>query len=125
MTDDERAIRELVDGWMTASKEGDTETILGLMTDDVLFLTPGREPFGKEGFRSQSQALKPVRMDGRAEIEEIEVLGDRAWIRSYIDLTVTPPGGGEPVHRSGHTLSILSKGSDGKWRLARDANFVS
>ena len=35
MNEDERAIRELVDTWMTASKAGDTETVLYLMTDDV------------------------------------------------------------------------------------------
>jgi ketosteroid isomerase-like protein len=26
--------------------------------------------------------------------------------------------------RTGHTLSILRRGDDGKWRLARDANMV-
>jgi ketosteroid isomerase-like protein len=29
------------------------------------------------------------------------------------------------MHRAGYTLSILKKGGDGKWRLARDANLVS
>ena len=33
MNDDERAIRELIDTWMTASQAGDIETVLGLMTD--------------------------------------------------------------------------------------------
>jgi uncharacterized protein (TIGR02246 family) len=124
MTDDERAIRELVDTWMAASKAGDIATVLELMTDDVLFLTPGREPFGKEQFRAQSESLKDVEMDGRADVREIEVIGERAWIRNHIDLTVTPAQG-DPAHRSGHTLTILKKGVDGRWRLFRDANFVS
>jgi len=42
MTDDETAIRELVDAWMDASKSGDLATVLGLMTDDAIFMTPGR-----------------------------------------------------------------------------------
>lgn len=125
MTDDERAIRELIDTWMDASRRGDLETLLGLMTHDIVFMTPGREPFGKEDFRAQSEAMSGVKMDGRAEIREIRLLGDWAWIRNHIDLTVTPPGGGEPVHRAGYTLSILQKCDDGKWRLARDANLVS
>ena len=122
MTDDERAIRELVEDWMAASKAGDTDAVLALMTDDVLFLTPGREPFGKEEFRAQSEALKNVTMDGRAEVREIEVHGDLAWMRNHIDLTVTAEG--QPKERSGYTLAILKKDSDRHWRLFRDANLV-
>jgi uncharacterized protein (TIGR02246 family) len=125
LTEDERAIRELVDMWMEASRRGDVETVLSLMTDDIIFMTPGREPFGKEEFRAASEAMSGVEMDGSAEIREIRVLGDWAWIRNHIELTVTAPGGGEPMHRAGYTLSILKKGGDGKWRLARDANLVS
>jgi uncharacterized protein (TIGR02246 family) len=125
LTEDERAIRELVDMWMEASRRGDVETVLSLMTDDIVFMTPGREPFGKEEFRAASEAMSGVEMDGSAEIREIRVLGDWAWIRNHIELTVTPPGGGEQMHRAGYTLSILHRGGDGKWRLARDANLVS
>lgn len=124
MTEDERAIRELVDSWMDASRRGDVETVLDLMTDDVVFLTPGREPFGKEAFRASSQAMRDVHIDGRAEIRELEVLGDRAWIRNHIELTVSPAEG-QPMHRSGHTLTILRKCGDGRWRLFRDANLVA
>jgi uncharacterized protein (TIGR02246 family) len=124
MSDDEQAIRHLVDTWMDASRRGDTTAVLDLMTDDVLFMTPSREPFGKEAFLQFSEAMRDVRMEGRAEIQEIEVLGDRAWIRNHIDLTLIPAEG-EPLRRSGHTLTILRKGSDGRWRLFRDANLVS
>jgi uncharacterized protein (TIGR02246 family) len=124
MSEDERAIRELVDTWMDASRRGDTATVLDLMTDDVLFMTPSREPFGKDAFRETSEAMRDVRIEGRAEIQEIEVLGDRAWIRNHIDLTLTPAEG-EPLTRSGYTLTILRKGDDGRWRLFRDANLVS
>jgi uncharacterized protein (TIGR02246 family) len=124
MTDDERAIRELVETWMDASRRGDLATVLGLMSDDVLFLTPGHEPFGKEAFRAAFESMRGVELDGRAEIEEIEILGDWAWIRNHIEMTVTPPGG-EAIRRSGYTLTILRKEADGCWRLFRDANLVS
>jgi uncharacterized protein (TIGR02246 family) len=124
MNDDEREIRELVETWMDASRRGDTAAVLELMTDDVLFITPGREPFGKEQFRSISEAMRDVELDGRAEIREVEVIGDRAWIRNRIDLTLMPAGG-EPLRRSGYTLTILRKCEDGRWRLFRDANLVT
>jgi len=121
---DEGAIRELVDAWMDASRRGDTATVLDLMTDDVLFMTPGREPFGKEQFRAAAESMRGVALDGRSDIQEIQLLGDWAWIRNHIDLTITPEGG-EPVHRSRYTLTILRKCEDGRWRLFRDANLVT
>ena len=46
MTDDERAIRQVVETWMEASKSGNLATVLSLMTDDLIFMVPGGEPFG-------------------------------------------------------------------------------
>ena len=123
MSDDERAIRDMVATWMKASQAGDIETVLDLMTDDALFIVPGREPFGKAAFASASEGMRNVRMEGASDIRELQVLGDWAFIRNYIRMTITPSGGA-PMRRAGWTLTILRKGADGKWRLARDANFV-
>jgi uncharacterized protein (TIGR02246 family) len=124
MNPDESAIRVLIATWMKASQAGDLDTVLGLMADDVVFMVPGREPFGKETFAAMSRGMKDVRMEGTAEIKELKVLGDWAWLRNYLTVTVTPPGG-EPVRRAGYTLTILRREPDGKWRLARDANLLS
>jgi uncharacterized protein (TIGR02246 family) len=124
MTDDEQAIRELVLTWMKASEAGDVNTVLSLMTDDMMFMVPGREPFGKEEFRAASEGMKNVRLAGTSDIREIKVLGDWAYIRNYIEITVTPPDG-TSMQRRGYTLSILRKQSDGKWALCRDANLVA
>jgi uncharacterized protein (TIGR02246 family) len=124
MSPDERAIRELVDNWMTASRAGDTETVLSLMAEDVVFMVPGREPFGKQTFAANSRNMDGMRLEGKADIRELNVLGDWAYLRNFIDLTITPPGG-QPMHRSGYTLTVLRKQPDGKWVLTRDANLVS
>jgi uncharacterized protein (TIGR02246 family) len=68
--------------------------------------------------------MKGFRLEGSADIRELRVLGDWAYLRNFIEITVTPPGGA-PVRRSGYTLTILRKGADGRWRLTRDANLVS
>jgi uncharacterized protein (TIGR02246 family) len=124
MHDDERAIRDLVATWMAASKAGDVASVLELMADDVLFIVPGRDPFGKEVFAAGSQSMKNVRFEGTSDIREIKLLGDWAYLRNYLTVTMTPPGG-EPVRRAGHTLSILRKEPNGKWTLVRDANLVT
>lgn len=124
ISDDERAIHQVVEDWFTATKTGDAETILGLMTDDVVFSVVGQEPFGKETFEAAAKQPAGMNIDGASEIREINVLGDWAYIRTYIQISMSVDGG-EPVRRSGYTLSILRKGSDGKWRIARDANLLT
>jgi uncharacterized protein (TIGR02246 family) len=125
MTHDERAIRELVNTWLSATQAGDLPTVLGLMTDDVVFMVPGQAPFGKEAFEATSEEMETVQIEGTSDIQEIQVLGNWAYLRNYIEMTMTPPGGGTPVRRSGYTLTILRKESDGRWRLARDANLLT
>src|SRR5262245_56257896 len=124
MSDDERAIRELVAAWMAATKAGDHDTVLGLMAEDVVFMVPGREPFGKAEFAAASKNMQGMSIDGTSDIVELRVLGDWAYLRNRIKVTVTPPGGASAT-RSGYTLTILRKEPDGKWRLARDANLLA
>lgn len=124
MQDDEQEIRNLVSTWMTATKAGDVETVLSLMSDDVVFLVPGRPPMRKADFAAASQAQAgpdAPQFDGTSEIQEIKILGDWAFLWTKLTVVVTPPGGAPPMTRAGHTLSILQK-QNGKWVLARDAN---
>ena len=121
---DEQAIRDLVDEWLEASKRGDTATILNLMADDVIFMVAGQKPFGKEAFAAAARGMMKVRFEGRSDIEELKVLGNWAYLRNYLEMTMTPEQGA-PVHRAGYTLTILRKQEDGRWVLARDANLVA
>lgn len=123
-SEDELAIRAVVHRWLEATKAADYETVLTLMADDVVFLVPGREPFGKEAFRSQSQQLKNAQVEGKSDIQEIEVMGDRAWMLNRLEVRITPPNG-QPMTRSGYTLTIFQKQREGNWVIARDANLVT
>jgi uncharacterized protein (TIGR02246 family) len=123
--DDEQQIRDLVATWMAATRNGDVETVLSLMTDDVVFLVVGQPPFGKQKFAAAMRApagTKMPKIDGRNDIQEIRVRGDWAWMWTRLGVEVTPPGGA-PMKRAGHTLSVLRK-TGGRWKLARDANLL-
>jgi uncharacterized protein (TIGR02246 family) len=124
MNDDERAIRNLVANWMEASKAGDLATVLGLMSDDVVFMVPGKEPFGKEAFAARSKGMEGVEIDGTSDIQEIEMLGNWAWLRNRLRVKITSPGGKSIIH-SGYVLTILRKNGDGNWVIARDANLLT
>jgi uncharacterized protein (TIGR02246 family) len=96
---------------------------MDMITDDVVFMTPGRTPFGKAEFAADVGRMKSVAIDARVEVQEIEVFGPRAYIRNHIQVELTSQG--QPPRRmSGYAMSILRKGADGRWRIARDANLV-
>ena len=123
--DDEQAIENLIATWLSASKAGDTETVLGLMSDDVVFLVCGQPPMrGKEAFAAGQAALKDVEIDATSEIQEIKVLGDWAYVWTHLSVAFRPRSGGVANKRAGNTLSILRK-NDGKWLLVRDANMLA
>ena len=123
--DDEQAIRNLIATWLSASKAGDTETVLGLMSDDVVFLVCGRPPMrSKKEFAASQGALKDVEMDGVSEIQEVTVLGEWAYVWTHLTVDFRPRAGGVAQKRAGNTLSILRK-HDGKWLLVRDANMLA
>ena len=132
MQSDEQKIRQLVSTWMAASKAGDVETVLSLMADDVIFLTPGQEVMGKADFAAAADR-DPIavelgdgapRFDGKSEIQEIKVLGDWAFMWTKLTVIVTSPGDAQSMTRAGYTLSILKK-QRGEWLLARDANLLA
>ncbi len=124
MQTDEQAIRDMVSTWLDASRAGDTETVLNLMTDDVIFLGPGRQPMrGKSEFAASQSALRDATIDAHGEIQEIKVFGDWAYIWTELTVVITPTSG-EPMKRSGNTLSVLKK-ENGVWRIARDANMLA
>ena len=123
MTDDARQIRELIDSWIAASNAGDVPALMDMMTDDVIFMTPGRPPFGKTEFAADSERVKGAAIDAHAEVQEIDVFGPRAYIRNHVRVELSSPG--QPARRmSGYAMSVLRKEADGRWRIARDANLV-
>jgi uncharacterized protein (TIGR02246 family) len=125
MIDDEHAIRDLVKNWMSATKAGDLSAVLKMMADDVIFMVPGQEPFGKEAFAANSAKLKNVRIDGSADILELRILGNWAYLRNRIEVVMTPTDGGVPRRRKGYTLAILRKDPTGQWVIVRDANLIA
>ena len=125
MGNDESPIREVHFSWIEAVNSGDLERLLTLMTDDVVFLNPGKEPIGRHEFPDvflkghQHSWIRCV-----SEIEEVAVSGDIACTRCRDSLSVKPRAGGEPMELAGHRMTIYRK-QPGGWLLARDAHTLS
>lgn len=127
MSSDEQEIRALIAHWIAATRAGDVEAVLSLMAPDAIFLMAGQPPMvGKEAFAASLRSvLAGHAIDSSSEVEEVAVSGDMAYCRTRLAVTVTSKHGQLPMQRSGHTLTILRKGSDSKWRLTRDANLLA
>jgi uncharacterized protein (TIGR02246 family) len=124
MKKDEEQIRELVRTWLAASESGDHDTVLSLMAEEVMFLVPGKAPFGKKEFAAMSKQMGNVKMQGTSEIEELRIVDNWAWMRSSLRVRAMMPDG-KTVVRSGSTLSILRKNEVGRWVILRDANLLA
>ena len=126
MNGDEDQIRALIAAWADATRVGDLAAILNLMTEDVVFLTPGNAPMRRKDFIGAFKSLAgSVEIDGRSNIQEITVTGDVAVCWNLIEVKITPQEGGTTVKRAGNTLTVLRRDSDGKWRIWRDANMLA
>ena len=126
MSDDEQRIRDVIATWLSATQAGDVETVLSLMTDDVVFLVAGQPPMRKADFEKQARAQagkESPRIEGQSDIEEIEVRGDVAFVRNKLTIEVTPPGAARAIVRAGYTLTVFER-VGGRWLLARDANLL-
>lgn len=126
MQNDEQEIGQLVSIWLDASKAGDVDKVLSLMTDDVVFLTD-QQVMRKADFAAAARAQAGgdvPKFDGSSEIQEIKVLGEWAFMWQKLTINVTRPDSIDSTTREGYTLTILKK-EEGEWRLARDANMLA
>lgn len=129
MSQDEQDIRQLVVTWAQATQQGDVSTVLNLMSEDVVFLAAGQPPMNRSMFeaamqeQTSSQTARP-QFESTNDIKEITILGDWAYMWSWLKVIVTPSNGSPSITRTGHTLTILHKQA-GKWVIARDANMLT
>ena len=124
---DEQAIRDLIARWHRATAAGDVDTVLGLMTEDVVFLVVNQPPMkGRAAFeRGLRGLLVRHRVESTHQIHEVVVQGDLAYAWTELTVRMVPRDGGQAVAaHSGSALSILRREADGAWRLTRDANLL-
>jgi uncharacterized protein (TIGR02246 family) len=124
MQTDELAIRTLISDWLAASRAGQTDRLLNMLADDVVFVSVGNPPMTKADFEraSRAQVSSGMVIDANSDLQEVRVVGDWAYARSHLNVSITKPGG-TPIRRSGDVLTIFSR-VNGAWLFARDANLL-
>jgi uncharacterized protein (TIGR02246 family) len=126
MNDDETQIRKLMADWRERTLEGDLDGILVLMTEDAVFLTPGRPPMTRNDFAAAFRQFGgKVRIESQQEIQDFHSSGDLAYAWSHVSVAMTSPETGARTERSGHVLTVFRRSPAGAWLLARDANLMT
>ena len=119
----ETAARAAHDDYVEAINSNNVDTLMGMLTDDVVYLSP-HEPVlvGKAAVRAWSEAYfgaYEAKWDKTSE--EFTVAGDWAIERYAYKSTDTPKAGGSVVIDTGKGINIYHHDADGVWRIARDA----
>ena len=111
------------EAYVMAVNSNDLATLLGLLTEDVVFLPPNQPIIvGKAAARLWAEAyLKAFKTHWDKPVQEFVVSGKWAFERYSFKSSDTPIGGGPVVEHTGWGLVIYHHDADGKWRVARDA----
>ena len=111
------------EAYVTAINSNDLNTLLGVLTDDVVFLSAHEAPMvGKAAVRPWLEAyLKAYKTHWDKPVQEFVVNGEWAFERYSYTSNDTPVGGGDVVTDTGWGLVLYHHDPDGKWRVARDA----
>jgi len=121
--DDHNKIRRLGEDYLAAEEAKDLPGLLGLLTDDVIFLMPAAAPLrGKAAVESLYRTFfAQFTSRHAATVEEIVVAGDWAFAWGEESLKLTAASG-QSAEMRGKGMSILRRQADGSWKFARGIN---
>ena len=117
---DIQAIKDLEAKWAAAANTGDIESIMSLLTDDVIMLS-ANEPIkeGKEAVRAAILAdLEESALENtKVMVVEVRLAGDWAYARGTWGGTNIPKAGGESSQFVGKWIDIFERQPDGSWKV--------
>ena len=110
MTDRE-AVAAIEDHIRAAYAVGDADGVAAQYTEDAILMNPGKPAV--EGRRAIAENFRPLfaafRGELAQEIEEVEVLGDQAWMRGKIHIKITAKQGSAKAELHGKYIAIARR----------------
>lgn len=110
--------------WIGCVNAGDVEKYADLVSEDVVWLAPGREAIvGRRAFQKwMSPFMKGFSYEFSTFGEEIVVSADSASESGSFLSMVTPRTGGDTLEHRGAYMLSWRKEKDGVWRIERYAD---
>ena len=112
---DVAAIRALIEPWTNACVRRDWDTLLGMCTDDVIFLPPNKPAVQNSGVRQWLDDFPTIKAMAW-DIDHIEGVIGLACLRGWVKMTLDVSG--QEVLFNGKYTDICRKQADGSWRFA-------
>jgi uncharacterized protein (TIGR02246 family) len=123
--EDRKAIADLQRRNIEANMALDTEKLLALRTDDVVYLVPGRAPLvGQDAVRKYLEEIRGQLanwdMLGYEENwQEVQVVGDFAFEWGTADIRARREGERRESGAVRNVMQVLRRQPDGDWKIAR------
>jgi uncharacterized protein (TIGR02246 family) len=117
----EAAIRKLPIDWCAAEKARDLDAKMRLFTPDAVFIPPGERPvIGQPAMRTWHEAeWKQNKYECTPIVDEVQIVGESAFVRGTFSGFITPTKGGAPKRDSGNFVDVVRRQLDGSWKIAR------
>lgn len=124
MNQDQQTIREVIDGFIRAYNAGDVGRLMKAYTDDIVDMSEGEPTVQGAQVRKDTEArlrdtFAKFTASLTVRVDEIEIMGDRAFDRGVLRVELQPKGAGEVVIVERRFLEIWRREPDGEWRVAR------
>jgi ankyrin repeat protein/ketosteroid isomerase-like protein/L-ascorbate metabolism protein UlaG (beta-lactamase superfamily) len=123
--DDVSTIEMLRKKDMEASLKGDTDTLLSLMTDDIILIYPDQPPMrGIDNIRKKMQSYKKELENIEIKqynitFDELVIEGSLAYEWGSFHHIYFLKDKGREIEEKGRLMRILRKQPDGSWKVAR------
>jgi uncharacterized protein (TIGR02246 family) len=123
----QKAIADLQRRDIEANMALDTEKLLALRTDDVVYLVPGRAPLaGQDAVRKYLEEIRGqlANWDMLAYEEnwqEVRVIGDFAFQWGTVNIRARQEGERRESAAVRNVMQVLRRQPDGDWKIARAA----
>ncbi len=123
--EDQKAIADLQRRDIEANMALDTEKLLALRTDDVVYLVPGRAPLvGQDAVRKylgeiRGQLANWDMLAYEESWQEVQVVGDFAFEWGTVNIRARQEGERRESAAVRNVMQVLRRQPDGDWKISR------
>jgi uncharacterized protein (TIGR02246 family) len=123
--EDRKAIADLQRRDIEANMALDTEKLLALRTDDVVYLVPGRAPLvGQDALRKYLGEIRGQLADWdmlayEENWLEVQVVGDFAYQWGTVNIRARQEGEKRESEALRNVMQVLRRQPDGDWKISR------
>ena len=113
--------RRMTEEWPAAALAADIDRYLSFLTDDFVVLMPDLPAFTSKPELAQwlQDAFDAATFDFSFDVEEVVVIGDWAFARYLVTVTVYPKDGSPTTQIDRKYMDIWQRQADGRWLCHR------